>query len=120
MSANFYCWEPSLNLDPASEDFQNRIDEIHKYRSKPAPPEGMLKLVDALLARYPDLTETDETVWADGPMKNNILGRFINMGVIWNRYAEAAGFIIFTANGLGLHAFDPQDGTFYPAPNTIG
>ena len=117
MSANFYCWEPSLNLKPGSKDFQRKIEEIHQYARKPPPSEGMTKLVDALLARYPDLTETEDTVWADGPMRNNILGPFINMSIRWDNYVEAAEFVISTAHSLGLHAYDPQDGSFYPAPN---
>jgi hypothetical protein len=118
VSANFYCWEPSLGLEPGSKDFQQKITEIHEYSQKPLPSEGMIKLVDALLARYPDLTETEETVWADGPMKNNILGQFINMSIMWVNYVEAAEFVIETAHNLGLHAYDPQDGSFYPAPGS--
>jgi hypothetical protein len=106
-----------LNLVPGSEDFDRRVDEIHEYASKPPPSERMIRLVDALLTRYPDLTETEDTVWADAPLKNNILGQFINMGIMWNRYAEAAEFVIETAHSMGLHAYDPQDGSFYPAPD---
>jgi hypothetical protein len=119
MSANLYCWEPSLNLEPASDDFQQKIQAIHQYVRKPTPSAAMIKLVDALIARYPDLSlETLDTVWADGPMKNNILGQFINMSIRWDNYVEAAEFVISTAHSQGLHVYDPQDGSFYPAPGT--
>ena len=105
-------------MEPGSKNFQQKIEEIHRYSLKPPPSERMIKLVDALLAKYPDLTETEETVWADGPMKNNILGRFINLSIMWRNYVEAAEFVISTAHSLGLHAYDPQDGSFYPAPDS--
>jgi hypothetical protein len=117
MSANFYCWEPTLNLQPGSKDFLHRIEELHRP-PYPIPSELMQKLVVALLARYPDLTEAEDTVWADGPLKNNILGQFINMSIVWASYVDAAEFVISTAHGLGLHAYDPQDGSFYPAPGS--
>jgi hypothetical protein len=105
-------------LEPGSKDFQQKVETIHKYSQKPLPSDRMIELVDTLLAKYPDLTETEETVWADGSMKNNILGQFINMSIMWASYAEAAEFVISTAHRLGLHAYDPQDGSFYPAPSS--
>lgn len=59
-------------------------------------------MVDTLLAKYPEITETEETVWADAPMKNNIIGQFINMAIMWTDYVEAAEFVIQTAHSLGL------------------
>jgi hypothetical protein len=115
MSANIYCWEPSLALEPSAEDF---LDKIHELHSTPYPPpsETMVKLVDALLQRYPDLTVTEDTVWADGPLTGNIIGRFINIGIIWSRYEEAALFVISTAQSMGLHCYDPQGSNYFSAP----
>src|SRR5262249_49566449 len=116
MSANFYCWEPILSLQPGSSDFRRKIEELHRA-PHPPPTSTMLKFVDSLLARYPDLTETEDTVWADGPLKGNIIGEFINMGIMWSGYVEAVPFVIATAHSFGLHAYDPQDEHFYPAPH---
>jgi hypothetical protein len=113
--ANFYCWEPLLGLNPGSDDFRRKVREIYRNNPKPAPSEGMLKLVDALVKRYPDAAETDETVWTDGTLKSQIIGQFINMGIKWWGFEEASQFATSTANRLGLHAYNPQTGAFYPA-----
>jgi hypothetical protein len=76
----------------------------------------MLKLIDALVRRYPDATRTDEPVWSDGTLKGGAIGPFINIGIKWWGFQEVARFVQMTANGLGLHAYDPQEERFYPAP----
>ncbi len=71
--------------------------------------------MEALLSRHADVMETDDTVWGDGPLVNNILGGFINMSLTWPGYAEAMPFVIETAGRHGLHCYDPQSDDFYPA-----
>jgi len=107
MSANFYCWMPELELNPDDQSFGERIDRLYE-QPKPQPAAAMLAFVADILARYPDLTETDDTVWADGPMVNNILGQFINMSVIWSRIKEAEQVLAETAKRHGLYCYDPQ------------
>ncbi len=70
--------------------------------------------VSDLIARYPDLAETTDTVWGDGPLVGNIIGDFINISLVWSRYEEAAPFIVQTAHKHGLHAYNPQTGDFFP------
>jgi hypothetical protein len=117
MSANFYCWTPEAGLDPKARDFHDRIEALHEAPEVPASPR-LVAFVAALLARYPDLGDDDDveddTVWADGPLVNNIIGDFINMGVIWSRADEAVLFIMETAQRHGLHFYDPQSETFTP------
>lgn len=119
MSANFYCWEKELALKPGSAEFETAIQDIHKppYAQ---PSEKMLNFVDALLRKYPDLTETDDTVWSDGPLRGNIIGQFINLGIMWSGYEEAIPFVIATAHSFHLHCYDPQDGSFYPVSGADG
>lgn len=114
MSASFYCWEPELGLEPSSQDFFAKIKRLHE-RPLPKPSAAMLRLVDALLKKYPDLTVTEDTIWSAGPLRNEILGQFIHVAIRWSCYAQGALFMIDTAHQLGLHAYDPQDGSFYPA-----
>jgi len=116
--ANLYCWEPALELNPTRDDFRSQLRQIYRKSPKPKPTEAMLKLTEALLKKYPDTTVTDETVWSDGPLKSGIIGQFINISIKWWGFEEASKFVKSTANGLGLHAYDPQDEKFYPAPNS--
>jgi hypothetical protein len=116
MSANFYCWTPTLGLDPKARDFHDRIEALQEAEPSPASPK-LLAFVAALLERYPDLDETDDTVWAAGSLGDEIIGDFINMAVVWPRAEEAEGFIRETAYQHGLHFYDPQSETFYPCPS---
>jgi hypothetical protein len=115
MTAHPYCWAPSLNLDPQDPEFHRRVEALHRS-PKPSRSPRLVTFVEDLLSRYPDLTQTEDTVWGDGPLVNNILGEFINMSLIWSRYTEAAPFIIETAHKHGLHCYDPQNSDFYHVP----
>jgi hypothetical protein len=114
MTAHLYCWTPSLGLNPTDVTFSERIRAIHRHPLPPRSPR-LVDFVNDLLARYADLTETDDTVWGDGPLVGNIIGDFINMSLVWSRYEEAAPFIVETAKRHGLHCFDPQTGKFFPS-----
>src|SRR5689334_16289742 len=116
MSANFYCWTPSLGLDPKARDFHDRIEALEEVEPSPASPK-LLEFVGALLARYPDLDDDNDTVWAAGPLSDEIIGDFINMAVVWPRVEEAQTFIRATAHQHGLHFYDPQSDVFYPCPS---
>jgi hypothetical protein len=110
-----YCWESSLALDPAERSFYKAISALQADALQAANPPRSPKVVAFvadLLARYPDLTETEDTVWADGPLAGDITGGFINMSFIWSRYEEAAPFVVATAHKHGLNCFDPQTGNF--------
>jgi hypothetical protein len=65
--------------------------------------------VAALLERYPDLTESDDSPFSDGPLIDNASGPFMYFG--FRRGAtldEAWAFAVETARSMGLVAFDPQ------------
>jgi len=115
MTAHLYCWSPGIDLEPKGPDFQKKVSILHRAPKSPGSPR-LIAFVEDLLSRYGDLTETEDTVWGDGPLANNILGEFINISMIRSRYAEAAPFVIETAHRHGLHCYDPQDSDFYPAP----
>jgi hypothetical protein len=112
VTAHLYCWDPSLGLDPADSSFGNRVAALHEGPMPPRSPK-LATFVSDLLTRYPDLTETEDTVWGDGPLVGNIIGDFINMSLIWSRYEEAIPFVVDTAHRHGLRCYDPQTGKFY-------
>src|SRR5215475_9555520 len=114
MTAHFYCWEPSLDIDPKRPDFQQRLREAQGQSGASAK---LLEFVASLQAKYPDLTETDDTPWATGPLTNEVTGNFINFPVSWSWYNDdLISFVIETAHAHGLDCFDPQTGQFYQAP----
>lgn len=115
LSASFWCWLPALGLIPGSPDFLHKVDELHQPPF-PAASYVLVEFVDTLLKKYPDLADNpDETVWADGPLKRDISGQFIDMGIQWSGYEQAIPFVVLTAHRFGLNCYDPQVSRFYPA-----
>lgn len=113
MTANFYCWEPSLGLDPNRADFGRQVEQA---QAQPGTSAILVAFVESLLAKYPDLTETEDTPWATGPLRNEITGNFVNFPVSWSWYDDALlAFVVETAHAHGLHCFDPQSGSLYEA-----
>lgn len=113
MSANFYAWLPDLPLDPKAKSFVDDVEALYDQSEPPHPT--LTAFVTALLARYPDLDDSGaETVWAAGPLQSEILGRFINVAVIWSQADEAWAFFLRTAHAHGLVCYDPQSEKAYP------
>ena len=110
------CWEPSLEINQSSPSFGQQLRSAQN--SKEPPSEKMLVFVARLTAKYPDLTTTDDTPWADGPLTGDISGKFIHFGVSWSWYKkDVVAFIMETGHSLGLHCYDPQTGTFDKSPS---
>jgi hypothetical protein len=111
LTAHFYCWEPTLDINPKRSDFQQRLREA---QDQSGTSSKLLEFVATLRAKYPDLTDTEGTPWATGPLAGEITGNFINFAVSWSWYNDALiAFIVEAAHSHGLHCFDPQSGRFY-------
>jgi hypothetical protein len=117
VSANFYCWESSLGLDPKGSDFLDRVEALHENAVQPPAPRPLAFVAD-LKARYPEDDDgtAEDPVWAAGPLEGEIIGQFINFAVTWSSYAGVRPFIVETAHRNGLHCYDPQEGIFFPLP----
>jgi len=116
LTAHFYCWEPGLDIRPERSDFGHRLSEAQGQSGTSAK---LSDFVAALLAKYPDLSTTDETPWATGPLDGEICGNFINFAVSSSWYDDGLiSFVVATARTHGLHCFDPQSKKFYEAVST--
>lgn len=113
MSAAFACWEPHLGLRPGADGDDERFQAILAAREPPSPK--LLEFADFLLAKYPDLTETEDTIWADGPLKGNIGGWLIYFTVTWSGYTEGRLLVRPAARMHGLDFYDPQANLHIPA-----
>jgi len=77
----------------------------------------MLAFVVGLTAKYPELTATDNTPWASGPLAGEISGKFIHFPVSWSWYSNnLIAFIVETGYSVGLNCYDPQSGILYKSP----
>jgi hypothetical protein len=100
-----------LDICPKRSDFKQRLQEAQDQSGSST---NLLRFVAALQAKYPDLTESDDTPWATGPLTGEISDNFINFAVSWSWYNEdLISFVVETARSHGLHCFDPQSNEFY-------
>jgi hypothetical protein len=89
-------WLEGTGLDPEVND--------------PTPRPSILRYVDALLARWPDIT-TDEgadSPWASGPLAQEAIGPLFYFPMRPSMADEASAFAAAKAEEFGLVCFDPQ------------
>jgi hypothetical protein len=115
MSANIWCWLPVLGLLPSSQDFNHRVEMIQESRrAEPVP--AIVEFAGALVKHYPELSRNDpDTAWAVGPLLRDASGPFIDIGIQWDKYDDAAQLVFTTARQFGLNCYDPQKSRYYPA-----
>jgi hypothetical protein len=91
-------WLDGVGLDPEVDD--------------PTPTPAIRAYVEALLDRWPDITEDDDSrsPWADGPVISNASGPFFYFGFVWSRADDACTTAAQVAAEYGLVCFDPQSG----------
>ena len=112
MSANFYAWPTTFDINPSAKDFLARIEALYESPREPDPK--LQAFVAALLERYPDLSEENpEAVWAAGPLQDEVVGSFLNVAVAWKRSDEVWAFFRETARIHGLVCYDPQSERIY-------
>jgi hypothetical protein len=119
VSANFWCWVPTLALAPYSHDFLDRVDRLHRTPFQP-PATAIVEFVGGLQKRYPDISVSDETAWADGPMLRDANGQFIDFSIRWDYYDKVVPFVVSTALRFHLDCLDPQTFQYYTARNPNG
>jgi hypothetical protein len=82
------------------------------YEGEQPPTASIRAFVDALLARWPDISDEqgEQSPWSDGPMVNNAAGSVIHFGVVYSRLDEAEPFVVETARHHGLVLVDQEEG----------
>ncbi len=112
MSYDLAVWEGSR---PATdEEAQRTFERLHETHlggaSEVEPTPAIARYVHALLERWPDLDEDDDSPWSDGPLINNARGPIVYFGMVFSMADEASAFAAETAAEHGLVCFDPQLG----------
>ncbi|MEV7616136.1 hypothetical protein [Streptomyces sp. NPDC089799] len=118
MSYDLAVWEGVRPADDAAATavFEDLYREHmqHMGGQKTRPAHLIRQYVEALVARWPDLSPDDDeededaSPWSDGPLINNASGPLFYFGMVFSRYQEAAAFAADLARTLGLVCFDPQ------------
>jgi hypothetical protein len=86
-----------------------------------APSDRIRQYVDALVAKWPDMTDDEGTdsPWADGSMPGTAIGSAIYFSMSWSCAAQASHFAADLAAEHGLVCFDPQTESLRPGA-TVG
>ena len=121
MSYDLAVWVGDLPQTDAAAGAQyaelmDRMEVGHEER-EPEPVSDRIRVyVDALLNRWPDITEDEgeNSPWADGPLINNAFGNCIYFAMVWSRAEEASEFAAQVAAKHGLVCYDPQSETLRP------
>jgi len=107
-------WEgprPANDVDAAAV-FSKLYDEYIGDANGDTPPTVRLRsYVEALLARWVDMTEEDDediSPWSDGPLINNAQGPIIYFAMRWSMCEEVSAQAAQMAADHGLNCFDPQ------------
>jgi hypothetical protein len=105
----------------ASSIYERLMDQMEAEEIETNPSPEILAYVEALLARWPDITEDggDDSPWADGPLIANAFGEAMYFSMVWSQAEEASDFASRLASQHGLVCYDPQSETLRP-PQTPG
>ena len=75
----------------------------------PIPPTPRIRAyVEALLDRWPDIDEHDDSPWASGPLMSEAIGSVIYFPMVYSMAEEASAFAADLARQHGLVCYDPQ------------
>ncbi|MFI2077520.1 hypothetical protein [Streptomyces triculaminicus] len=113
MSYDLAVWEGARPADDAAAltVFEGLHDQYAGNCGLPPTPR-ITRYVEALLARWPDLSPEDEdqdsSPWSDGPLIDNASGPLLYFGMVFSKYQEATTFAADLARACGLVCFDPQ------------
>ncbi len=69
----------------------------------------LLSFVADVVKRYPDLNDSGEGVWVDGPLVNNVSGCLLYLGV-HDEVDEVVRYLVRHARNYHLNVFDPKRG----------
>ena len=118
MSFDLAVWEGTRpeSDEAASVVYEQLMDRMEAGGVETEPSPRIRAYVDALLARWPDITEDsgEDSPWADGPLIGNAFGNAIYFAIVWSRADEAGEFAARVAEKHGLVCYDPQSERLIP------
>jgi hypothetical protein len=124
MSYDLAVWEgarPATN-EAALTTYNELMDRAEAMTEPQAPTPAIAGYVDALLSRWPDITDDagEDSPWSDGPLINNANGGLFYFGMVFSMADEASEFAAQLARERGLVCFDPQEGRLRPSDEADG
>ena len=123
MSYDLAVWEgPRPKDDTAAlETYLSLYDRYVDTDETFEPTPAIRRYVEALLARWPDITTDDgeDSPWSGGPMIDNAAGPFFYFGMGGSQLDDASQFAAEVAAAHGLNCFDPQSEALRPSDRPL-
>lgn len=122
MSYNLAVWDgprPESNEAAGAAFLKLAAHWFDGQPADPSPTAPIRSYVEALLDRWPDITEDagEDSPWADGPLINNAAGPLFYFAMVYSQAEEAVSFAAQLAAERGLICFDPQaEALLMPTP----
>ncbi len=109
MSFDLAVWEGDRPSDDeaAAEQYASLMD-LMEAGDLGEPTPRIRAYVEALLARWPDIDEAEDSPWASSPLMGEASGPIAYFPMVFSRADEAAAFAATVARDHGLVCFDPQ------------
>jgi hypothetical protein len=112
VSYDLAVWEGDrpANDFAARAEFERLFD---RYMGSDAPLDPTARVaayVEALLAKYPDLTTDagEDSPWSTGPLISEARGPLLYFPMVWSRCEETSEWAARLAEEHGLNCYDPQ------------
>jgi hypothetical protein len=124
VSYDLAVWEGPKPPDneAALRTYNELMARMEARREPTEPTPAIASYVEALLQRWPDITEDAgaDSPWSDGPLIDNASGSVFYFGMVFSMADEASEFAAQLARDRGLVCFDPQEGRLRPAEEGSG
>jgi hypothetical protein len=111
MSYDLAVWEGDRPSDDvgAAAHYGSLMDRMESGElGEPTP--RIRAYVEALLARWPDIDQSEDSPWASSPLMGEASGPLVYFPMVFSRADEASTFAAALARDHGLVCFDPQMG----------
>ena len=114
---------PAVSYDVAVWEGQHPVDDeagtkfylerivprLERDPRDPTPATPRIRAyVEALLKRWPDLEDDDDSPWSTSPLLREAVGWFIYFPMAYTKAEEASAFAADLAQQQGLFCYDPQ------------
>lgn len=108
MSYGLFFWIGEISDDDETAFADCSVESERDFANEPQPHPRFVELADKLLARYPCLTTSVDTVWASGPLIDNFGARVGGVDVRSRDLEEVVPFVVESAAELEISVLDPQ------------
>jgi hypothetical protein len=113
MSYDLAVWEGERPVnDEAGTKFflEHIVPQIESYDlANPTPPTTRIRAyIQALLERWPDIDQDENSPWSTSPLMSEAIGWFVYFPMGFSMASEASAFAAKLARQHGLICYDPQ------------